>query len=57
MARRHGLLAATLALFAIMAPPNEYSPVFETLGTQALVWGILLSAFAYARALITVRRP
>jgi glucans biosynthesis protein C len=29
----------------------------ETLGTQAVAWGILLSAFAYARALVTVRRP
>jgi glucan biosynthesis protein C len=57
VARRHRLLVTTLALFAIMAPPNEYTPVLETLGTQALVWGILLSAFAYARALITVRRP
>lgn len=55
--RRRNLLVATAAVFAVMAPPNEYPPFFETLGTYAFVWGVVLTSLAYARAHVTVRRP
>jgi peptidoglycan/LPS O-acetylase OafA/YrhL len=57
VARRHALLGALAVLLAIMLPPNEYPLPFEVLGTSAVVWGTLLTALAYARALVTVRRP
>lgn len=57
VARRRAVLGVTALLFAVMVPPNEYPPLLETLGRDALVWGILLTAFAFARAHVTERRP
>lgn len=57
VARRHALLGALAVLAAVMLPPNEYPLPFEVLGKYAFVWCTLLAALAYARALVTVRRP
>lgn len=57
VARRRGVLGLTALVFAVMVPSFEYPPLPETLGRHALVWGVLLTAFAFARAHVTERRP
>jgi peptidoglycan/LPS O-acetylase OafA/YrhL len=57
VARRRALLGLTALLFAIMVPSFEFPHVLESLGRDALVWGVLLTAFAFARAHVTERRP
>lgn len=57
VARRKALLAACGLLFAVMVPPNEYPFLPETLGRTALQWLFILTALAWARACIHVRRP
>ncbi|NMO22722.1 acyltransferase family protein [Pyxidicoccus fallax] len=55
--RRRALLAASGVLFAIMVPESEFPLVPEVLGAQAALWLFILTALAWARACIRVRRP
>ncbi|WP_164013491.1 acyltransferase family protein [Pyxidicoccus trucidator] len=55
--RRRALLAASAVLFAVMMPDSEFPLVPEVLGAQAALWLFILTALAWARARIRVRRP
>ena len=55
--RRRALLAVSVVLFVVMVPDAEFSPVPEALGAQAALWLFILTALAWARARIHVRRP
>ncbi|WP_426753630.1 acyltransferase family protein [Myxococcus sp. Y35] len=57
VARRKALLGASALLLALMAPSNTYPFIPETLGRTALQWLFILTALAWARACIHVRRP
>ncbi|WP_163999922.1 acyltransferase family protein [Pyxidicoccus caerfyrddinensis] len=55
--RRRGLLVASVVLFVVMFPDGEFPLVPEVLGAQAALWFFILTALAWARARIHVRRP
>lgn len=57
VARRRGLLVASVVLFAVMIPDAEFPLVPEVLGAQAALWLFILTALAWARVFIRVRRP
>jgi peptidoglycan/LPS O-acetylase OafA/YrhL len=57
VARRRELLAASVVLFVVMMPDGEFPLVPEVFGAQAALWLFILTALAWARARIHVRRP
>lgn len=55
--RRRELLVVSLLLFAIMVPPDEFALFPEVVGAQSALWFFILTALAWARACVHVRRP
>ncbi|MFP2930362.1 acyltransferase family protein [Pyxidicoccus sp. 3LG] len=55
--RRRVLLGVSAVIFIIMVPDSEFPLVWEELGAQAALWLFILTALAWARVHLRVRRP